>query len=135
MKAIITKLCTAALMMALYLTPSISTAQTDKIEVAVVKDGFVMIDDEVMAINKGKLSLLKKTATMENGTKIRKNGSVKAKGARRVKLENGNCIDHSGKIENCNVGSQHYTCTMHKDVRAAKNGKCPQCGMDLVKRN
>ena len=26
-----------------------------------------------------------------------------------------------------------YTCTMHPDVKLDKPGKCPQCGMDLVK--
>jgi hypothetical protein len=27
----------------------------------------------------------------------------------------------------------YYTCTMHPDVKLDKPGKCPQCGMDLVK--
>jgi hypothetical protein len=26
-----------------------------------------------------------------------------------------------------------YTCTMHHEVRSDKPGKCPKCGMDLVK--
>lgn len=29
--------------------------------------------------------------------------------------------------------SVSYTCTMHSDVKLAKAGKCPKCGMDLVK--
>lgn len=29
--------------------------------------------------------------------------------------------------------SVSYTCPMHADVKLAKAGKCPQCGMDLVK--
>ena len=29
--------------------------------------------------------------------------------------------------------SVYYTCTMHPDVKLDKPGKCPQCGMDLVK--
>lgn len=28
---------------------------------------------------------------------------------------------------------QLYTCPMHPEVREKKSGKCPQCGMDLVK--
>jgi hypothetical protein len=28
----------------------------------------------------------------------------------------------------------YYTCTMHPDVHADKPGKCPKCGMDLVKK-
>jgi len=27
-----------------------------------------------------------------------------------------------------------YTCTMHPDVKLDKPGKCPECGMDLVKK-
>lgn len=29
-------------------------------------------------------------------------------------------------------GEQIYTCPMHKDVRQAGPGKCPQCGMALL---
>jgi hypothetical protein len=28
---------------------------------------------------------------------------------------------------------QHYTCTMHPEVMTNKPGKCPKCGMTLVK--
>lgn len=27
-----------------------------------------------------------------------------------------------------------YTCTMHPDVKLLSPGKCPKCGMDLVKK-
>lgn len=27
-----------------------------------------------------------------------------------------------------------YTCTMHPEVLSGKPGKCPKCGMDLVKK-
>lgn len=30
--------------------------------------------------------------------------------------------------------SVYYTCTMHPDVKLDKPGKCPKCGMDLVKK-
>jgi len=30
--------------------------------------------------------------------------------------------------------SVYYTCTMHPEVRLDKPGKCPKCGMDLVKK-
>jgi hypothetical protein len=26
-----------------------------------------------------------------------------------------------------------YTCVMHPEIHASKPGKCPKCGMDLVK--
>jgi hypothetical protein len=130
------RLCTAILFMALFLAPSKVSAQIiDKIEVATVKDGYVMLDNKMMAINNGQLTPMKKSVTMANGTKIKKNGSVKPKGGKRVKMMNGHCIDNTGTIENCNVNSTYYTCTMHKDVRAAKNGKCPKCGMALVRKN
>ena len=28
-----------------------------------------------------------------------------------------------------------YTCTMHPEVHSDKPGKCPKCGMELVKKN
>ena len=30
--------------------------------------------------------------------------------------------------------SVYYTCTMHPEVKLDKPGKCPRCGMDLVKK-
>jgi hypothetical protein len=30
--------------------------------------------------------------------------------------------------------SVYYTCTMHPNVKMDKPGKCPECGMDLVKK-
>ena len=41
------------------------------------------------------------------------------------------------QMEKSNMEQQkdtvYYTCTMHPDVKLDKPGKCPQCGMDLVK--
>src|SRR5664279_2701844 len=31
--------------------------------------------------------------------------------------------------------SVYYTCTMHPNVKIDKPGKCPECGMDLVKKS
>jgi hypothetical protein len=28
----------------------------------------------------------------------------------------------------------YYTCTMHPEVRSDQPGKCPKCGMELVKK-
>lgn len=135
MKTLFLKGAMMALMLALYFSPQVSSAQANKMEVSTIKDGFVMVDNEMLAINDGKLTLMSKTQRMDNGTKIKKNGVVKIKGQKRMKMKNGNCIDKMGKMENCNLGSQHYTCAHHKHVRSEKNGKCPECGMDLVKRN
>jgi hypothetical protein len=34
-----------------------------------------------------------------------------------------------------NMSSATYTCTMHPEVKSDKPGKCPKCGMELVKKN
>jgi hypothetical protein len=45
------------------------------------------------------------------------------------------CGQSSGK-KNINASGQTaevYTCSMHTEVRSDKPGKCPKCGMELVK--
>ena len=34
-----------------------------------------------------------------------------------------------------NMSSGNYTCSMHPEVKSDKPGKCPKCGMKLVKQN
>ena len=34
-----------------------------------------------------------------------------------------------------NMASGTYTCTMHPEVKSDKPGKCPKCGMELVKKD
>ncbi|MEO7265088.1 MAG: heavy metal-binding domain-containing protein [Ferruginibacter sp.] len=34
-----------------------------------------------------------------------------------------------------NMSSGTYTCPMHPEVKSDKPGKCPKCGMGLVKQN
>ena len=41
--------------------------------------------------------------------------------------------DTSGKKQ-VMVADEMYTCTMHNEVMSNKPGKCPKCGMDLVKQ-
>ena len=31
--------------------------------------------------------------------------------------------------------SATYSCPMHSEVKSGKPGKCPKCGMDLVKKS
>ena len=38
-----------------------------------------------------------------------------------------------GSQENMNSGN--YTCSMHPQVKSDKPGKCPKCGMELVKQD
>jgi hypothetical protein len=41
--------------------------------------------------------------------------------------------DTSG-VKQVMVGDEMYTCTMHNEVMSIKPGKCPKCGMYLVKQ-
>ena len=34
-----------------------------------------------------------------------------------------------------NMSSGTYTCSMHPEVKSDKPGKCPKCGMELMKQN
>jgi len=43
-----------------------------------------------------------------------------------------NTHNHSEK-QNVNT-EVYYTCTMHPEVHSDKPGKCPKCGMELVKK-
>ena len=45
-------------------------------------------------------------------------------------------VPHSvkqGAQENMSAGT--YTCSMHPEVKSDKPGKCPKCGMELIKQN
>jgi uncharacterized paraquat-inducible protein A len=34
-----------------------------------------------------------------------------------------------------NMSSETYTCSMHPEVKSDKPGKCPKCGMELIKKD
>ncbi len=34
-----------------------------------------------------------------------------------------------------NIRAGNYSCTMHPEVKSDKPGKCPKCGMELVKQD
>ena len=42
------------------------------------------------------------------------------------------CSDNKTKTEQ--LVNEMYTCTMHNEVMSDKPGKCPKCGMTLVKQ-
>ena len=50
-----------------------------------------------------------------------------------AKAENGSEKSISKKIEIFQVQPTTYTCPMHPEIHANKPGKCPKCGMDLIK--
>lgn len=134
MKALFLKGALMALLLTIYFNAHVSNAQANEVKITSFNNGYVMVDNEMLVLNQGKMTKMMKTQRMENGTKIKKNGVVKVKGQKRMKMKNGHCIDHSGKVEDCNVASQPYSCAHHKHIRSHKAGKCPECGMDLVKR-
>ena len=43
------------------------------------------------------------------------------------------CSDNKTKIEQL-AKDEMYTCTMHNEVMSDHQGKCPKCGMKLVKQ-
>jgi CopA family copper-resistance protein len=50
-----------------------------------------------------------------------------------LQAENSNERNISKKLEIQQVQPATYTCPMHPEIHAAKPGKCPKCGMDLIK--
>jgi len=40
----------------------------------------------------------------------------------------------NNSVEQTKTAKVVYTCTMHPEVTSDKPGKCPKCGMDLVKK-
>lgn len=134
-KNLIPKLLAMFALALFFLAPATVKAQQSKVETSVVKDGYVMIDGKMMELKNGQMTMMKKNVVLENGTRIKKNGVVKMKGQKRIKMMNGNCSDKTGIVSDCNVNSKYFTCTHHPEVRAAKAGKCPKCGMELVQKN
>ncbi|MFV8341708.1 multicopper oxidase domain-containing protein [Flavobacterium sp. XS2P39] len=47
--------------------------------------------------------------------------------------ENTNAENRSKKMEVLQTQPVSYTCVMHPEIHASKPGKCPKCGMDLIK--
>ncbi len=44
------------------------------------------------------------------------------------------CSGNSSKKTEQLAKDETYTCTMHNEVMSDHSGKCPKCGMDLVKQ-
>jgi hypothetical protein len=111
----------------------------------ILKDCCMMKDGKMMCMKAGKTMPMDKDLTMKNGTKCMTTGDCIMKDGKTMKMKEGECIDMSGKMDNCAMSSKGtiivkhiiattYTCTMHPEVTSNKPGKCPKCGMDLVKK-
>lgn len=140
----IAKVFTIMLFMLLCLNPTATIAQS-KINTSVMKDCCMMKDGKMMVFKDGKMTRMKKSMTMENGTICKRNGVCIMKDGTRVKMKEGNCMDNSGKMDNCSTDVKTvdiktkkvkhpvaYTCSMHPEVKSDEPGKCPKCGMALV---
>ena len=149
------KTIVAMLMLAVLFTAGNSFAQ-GKTNVAGMKgccmnkDCCMMKDGKMMMMKDGKMMPMDKDMTMKNGTKCMVDGECVMDNGKKMKMKEGQCMDMDGKMEKCTMnkdakgtsemksGKQDmaasYTCPMHPEVVSDKPGKCPKCGMDLVKK-
>lgn len=145
-KKVFVTIVTVLFTMFLFLSVGNSIAQT-KQKSTMRKDCCMMIDGKMMVRKGGKTMPMNKTTTMKNGTTCMKNGQCIMKDGSKMMMKNGDCMEMSGEM--CNqkmkmmeknkttkkVVADIYTCPMHPEVIGVKDGKCPKCGMDLVKKN
>ena len=96
---------TAVFFMAfLLMTTANVTAQTaNNISVSKIKDCYMKKDGKMVQYTNGIPTKMKKTVTLENGTKIKRNGKCIMPDKTKVRMEEGNCIDKAGKIGDCAV--------------------------------
>ena len=80
---------------------------------------------------------MEKDMTMKDGTVCMVNGECVMKDGKKMTMKEGECMDMNGKMDHCkkqNPKATIYTCSMHPEVTSDKPGKCPKCGMELVKK-
>ena len=130
MKKIISILFSALLIVALCCTTNQANAQA-----TMMKDCCMMKDGKMMHMKDGKEMPMAKNMTMKNGTKCMTNGECVMKDGKKMQMKDGQCMDMGGKMDNCSMMmTATYTCPMHPEVITNKPGKCPKCGMTLVKK-
>jgi hypothetical protein len=142
-KKMISTLFASLLIMALSFTVSSSYAQA-KCDSTKMKDCCMMKGGKMMCMKDGKTMPMNKDMTMKNGTKCMTNGDCLMKDGKTMKMKEGECMDMSGKMDKCEAMCKEkktekkkvvaYTCSMHPEVTSDKPGKCPKCGMELVKK-
>ncbi len=131
------------LIMVLGFTASSSFAQT-KMDCTKMKDCCMMKDGKMMCMKDGKSMPMDKDMTMKNGTKCMTNGECVMKNGKTMKMKEGECMDMDGNMDKCEAMCKDkkidknkavtYTCSMHPEVTSDKPGKCPKCGMELIKK-
>ena len=127
-------------------TTNNATAQT-----TTMKDCCMMKGGKMTHIKDGKEMHVGKDMTMKNGTKCMTNGECMMKEGKKMQMKDGQCMDMNGKMNNCSMMNKDmkssienktdkkrmamtYTGPMHPQIIKDNPGKCPICGMDLVKK-
>ena len=113
-----------------------ATAQTAKKSV-MMKDCCMMKDGKMMVMKNGKTMPMEKDMVMKNGTTCMTNGECTMKDGTKMMMKNGDCMEMSGKMctdKKEKMATMDYQCPMHPEVTSDKPGKCPKCGMALVKK-
>ena len=138
-KTVLTSLFT----MVLFLTFANSNAQTKK-KSHTMKDCCMMKDGKMMVMKDGKTMPMDKEMTMKNGTTCMTNGECTMKDGSKMMMKDGERMDMNGTMHSSKMMTKKkttkkvvaavYTCPMHPEVVGIKGGKCPKCGMDLVKK-
>ena len=98
-KAAFTSLC-----LGLFLLSGTAQAQTkSKVDISVVKDCVMRTEGKMILVKNGQVTPITKPIMLANGTKVKRNGKCILADGKRIKLKNGNCMDNSGKVDNCAV--------------------------------
>ena len=140
----ISSICTSTLITAFFFTSANLNAQskTDTTMV-MIKDYCMMKDGKMMHIKAGKMTPMKKSMTMKNGTTCMVNGECVMRDGTKMLMKEGECMDMEGSVAKSPKelkakaemqAMANYACPMHSEVTSDKPGKCIKCGMALVKK-
>ncbi len=149
-KRMISTTLASLLILVLSFTVSNSYAQA-KTDSTKMQDCCMMKDGQMMYMKDGKTTPMEHNMTMQDGTKCMTSGECIMKDGTKMQMKDGQCMDMSGKMDNCSMMhkdmksstdkkndnkevAMSYTCPMHPEVTSEKAGKCPKCGIDLIKK-